>query len=111
MAPFKAEVLSKSADYTNDASKALSDLSIATRLWFLRSATTGQPYLGGLIDTQDKALLARYTTRRDQYRRAAGEMDRWTDNTIPLRRVSPQTPQLNCRILFDKHVHGENVKK
>ena len=106
----------RNADYINDASKALSDLSIATRLWFLRSATTGQPYLGGLIDTQDKALLARYTTRRDQYRRAAGERDRWSDNTIPFagrswRRVSPHTPQLNCRILFDKHVHGGNVKK
>ena len=65
---------------------------------------------------EDKANLHEYTRRRDQYRRAAGRPDRWSDNTLLFagrswRRVSPLTSQLNCRILFDKHVHGGNVKK
>ena len=69
-----------------------------------------------MTEAEDKLNLRLYTVTRDQYRRAAGAADRWSDNTIPFagrswRRVSPITTQLNCRILFDKHVHGGNVRK
>ena len=114
--PSKTATLTVQADHDNDAANAVRDLSAVTHLWYLRNSITGQPYLGGLTDTQDSATLASYTKRRDQYRQAAGAPDRWSDNTLPFagrswRRVSPLTPQLNCRILFDKHVHGGNVKK
>jgi hypothetical protein len=112
----RTAITSTHADYENDASQALSNLSMETQLWFLRNADTGKPFLGALTESQDRLNLIRYTTTRDQYRREAGSADRWPDNTIPFagrswRRVSPTTPQLNCRILFDKHVHGGNVRK
>ena len=70
--PSKASTLTLQADYNNDTSRALVELSMETQLWFLCSADTRQPYLGGLTDVQDKAMLQDYTMRRDQYRRTAG---------------------------------------
>ena len=104
------------ANFTNDASNALQELSTSTKLWYLRRVDTGQPYLGSIMEAQHNLALRDYTATRDSYRRAAGSADRWSDNTLTFagrswRRTSPLTPQLNCRLLFDKHVHGGNVRK
>ena len=57
----RAAILSTHADYDNDASQALSELSMTTQLWFLRNVFTGQPYLGALTEAQDRLNLRHYT--------------------------------------------------
>jgi hypothetical protein len=40
------------ANFTNDASNALQELSTSTKLWYLRRVDTGQPYLGSITEAQ-----------------------------------------------------------
>jgi hypothetical protein len=99
-----------------DSSNCLHDLTTDYYLWYISDKTKQRPFLGSISKLLDTSNHSNYTKNRDILRDKDGRPPIWEDNSLEYAsqrrmKVHPSTPQLNCRLLHDKHVHGSNVTK
>jgi len=114
--PTRNEVRTSSADTTIDCSTILHDLATHYNLWYLTDTNTNQPFIGSISGRIETLNHNTYTSNRDLLRGKDGRPPMWASNSLAFagqrwKKIHPSTPQLNCRLICDKHVHGGNVTK
>ena len=113
--PNKNSILSHHPDHY-DCTNCLQELATEYNLWYITDKQANLPFLGSISKRLETLNHSNYTTHRDFLRGKDGRPPIWTDNSHEFagqrwKYTYPKTPQLNCRLLYDKHVHGGNITK